>query len=62
MNDDYDFRAQRLFVTDDLGAGITLGITREQANYLLNVLRLGEGAAIHVFNGLHQHHGIGRFA
>lgn len=51
MSDDYDFRAQRLFVADDLGAGAMLDVGREQANYLLNVLRLAEGAAIHVFNG-----------
>ncbi len=51
MSDDYDFRAQRLFLASDLGAGARLDITREQANYLLNVLRLADGAAVHVFNG-----------
>lgn len=51
MSEPYDFRAHRLCVTDDLGPGATLEPTREQANYLLNVLRLADGDAIHVFNG-----------
>jgi 16S rRNA (uracil1498-N3)-methyltransferase len=49
--DAYDFRAQRLYVTDDLAGGATVALTREQANYLVNVLRLGDGAIVHVFNG-----------
>ncbi|MGD9805336.1 MAG: 16S rRNA (uracil(1498)-N(3))-methyltransferase [Hyphomicrobiaceae bacterium] len=51
MNDAYDFRAQRLYVTDDLAEGTTLALSREQANYLVNVLRLVDGAAVHIFNG-----------
>ncbi len=51
MSEDYDFRAQRLFVTGDLASGARLPVTRDQANYLVNVLRLGDGSAIHVFNG-----------
>lgn len=51
MNERYDFRAQRLYMTDDLAERTTLALSREQANYLANVLRLGEGAAVHVFNG-----------
>lgn len=51
MNDDYDFRAQRLFVTGDLASGARLSVSRDQANYLVNVLRLGDGGVIHVFNG-----------
>lgn len=51
MTEDYDFRAHRLYVTADLGADATLALSREQANYLVNVLRLDTGAAIHVFNG-----------
>jgi 16S rRNA (uracil1498-N3)-methyltransferase len=47
----YDFRAQRLYVTDDLADGVTVALTREQANYLVNVLRLGDGGTVHVFNG-----------
>jgi 16S rRNA (uracil1498-N3)-methyltransferase len=50
-DDGHDFRAQRLYVEHDLGAGAFLPLTREQANYLLNVLRLGPGAGIRVFNG-----------
>jgi len=51
MSDDYDFRAQRLHVTGDLGTGAEVALSREQMNYLVNVLRLADGAAIHVFNG-----------
>ena len=47
----YDFRSQRLFVEADLAAGARLDAGREQANYLLNVLRLKDGDAILVFNG-----------
>ena len=47
----YDFRAQRIFVDDDLAAGARIAAGREQANYLLNVLRLREGEVILVFNG-----------
>jgi 16S rRNA (uracil1498-N3)-methyltransferase len=47
----YDFRVQRLFVTGHLAAGVSLAATREQANYLLNVLRLKDGDAILAFNG-----------
>ncbi len=51
MSDDYDFRAQRLHVTDDLGEGLPVALSREQTNYLVNVLRLSDGAFVHVFNG-----------
>jgi 16S rRNA (uracil1498-N3)-methyltransferase len=47
----YDFRAQRLFVRDDLIAGSRIEAEREQANYLLNVLRLKDGDSMLVFNG-----------
>lgn len=47
----YDFRTQRLFVADDLRQGMALTADRSQANYLLNVLRLREGANVLVFNG-----------
>lgn len=50
-DDGHDFRAQRLHVSDDLILGARIALTREQANYLLNVLRLGPGAHIRVFNG-----------
>ncbi len=47
----YDFRVQRLFVGCDMAAGAEIALEREQANYLLNVLRLADGAPIHIFNG-----------
>lgn len=47
----HDFRSQRLFVSAPLGAGATVACTPEQANYLINVLRLKAGAAILIFNG-----------
>jgi 16S rRNA (uracil1498-N3)-methyltransferase len=49
----YDFKAQRLHIADDLreGAEVTLG--REQSHYLLDVMRLGEGDAVLLFNGRH---------
>ena len=47
----YDFRSQRLFVTAGLAAGASIAATREQANYLLTVLRLKDGDTILVFNG-----------
>ncbi len=47
----YDFSAQRLFIDTPLEPGIVYSCERGQANYLLNVLRLGDGGAIHVFNG-----------
>ena len=50
-DDEHDFSAQRLYLDADLGAGARVALTREQANYLLNVLRLDSGAALRVFNG-----------
>jgi 16S rRNA (uracil1498-N3)-methyltransferase len=47
----YDFRAQRLFVESDLSVSAAVAADRNQANYLLNVLRLKEGGAILLFNG-----------
>ena len=49
----YDFRSQRLFVEADLSTGVRIDAEREQANYLLNVLRLKDGDAILLFNGRH---------
>ena len=46
-----DFKSQRLFLRADLRQGVAVEADRTQANYLLNVLRLGEGDAILVFNG-----------
>ncbi len=47
----YEFRLQRLHVRLPLRAGGRVEATREQANYLLNVLRLGPEDRILVFNG-----------
>jgi 16S rRNA (uracil1498-N3)-methyltransferase len=51
MPEPYDFRSPRLFVEADLGDGATVPLEREQANYLLNVLRLGSSDSVLVFNG-----------
>lgn len=42
---------QRLFLTDDLAQGMQVAVRREQAHYLINVLRMGEGGDVLVFNG-----------
>jgi 16S rRNA (uracil1498-N3)-methyltransferase len=47
----YDIRTPRLFVEASLAAAETIALTREQANYLLNVLRLKPGNAVLLFNG-----------
>jgi 16S rRNA (uracil1498-N3)-methyltransferase len=47
----YDFRAHRLFVEDNLSADAEIAADKSQANYLLNVLRLKAGDAVHLFNG-----------
>ncbi|NRP17918.1 Ribosomal RNA small subunit methyltransferase E [Ensifer adhaerens] len=46
-----NFRMQRLFVEYPLLAGSTQEATKEQFNYLINVLRYEDGASILVFNG-----------
>jgi len=47
----YEFRIPRLFVDAPLAAGADAVLDRNQANYLLNVLRLQQGDAVLVFNG-----------
>jgi 16S rRNA (uracil1498-N3)-methyltransferase len=47
----YDFRTPRLFVEADLKTGETVALEREQANYLVNVMRLAAGAPLLAFNG-----------
>jgi 16S rRNA (uracil1498-N3)-methyltransferase len=47
----YDFNAQRLFIEADLAEGALVSCGAEQSNYLRNVLRLGAGDAILLFNG-----------
>ncbi len=46
-----DFTSHRLCVEAPLASGEKVELTREQTNYLVNVLRLGEGARLLVFNG-----------
>jgi 16S rRNA (uracil1498-N3)-methyltransferase len=47
----YDFRTPRLYIDAPLEAGANLALDAAQANYLGNVLRLGTGDAVQVFNG-----------
>ena len=47
----YDFRSPRLFVEAPLAEGAMLALAPNQANYLVNVLRLKPGASVLVFNG-----------
>ena len=42
----------RLFVRQALGDGASIGLEPQQVNYLGNVLRLGEGAELLVFDGV----------
>jgi 16S rRNA (uracil1498-N3)-methyltransferase len=49
----YDFNAPRLFLESDLAEGARVALTREQSNYLINVLRLRDGDALLAFNGRH---------
>jgi 16S rRNA (uracil1498-N3)-methyltransferase len=46
-----DFTSPRLYVEAALQEGGRIALTPEQANYLINVLRLREGARVLVFNG-----------
>jgi 16S rRNA (uracil1498-N3)-methyltransferase len=48
---DTDFRSPRLYVDAPLAAGGRIPLDRDQGNYLGNVLRLGSGAKVLVFNG-----------
>ncbi len=47
----YDFSAPRLFVSADLVRGEVVPLTKDQAHYLTNVLRLGNGGSVLAFNG-----------
>ena len=47
----YEFRMPRLFVDAPLIVGADASLDRNQANYLLNVLRLRRGDPVLVFNG-----------
>jgi 16S rRNA (uracil1498-N3)-methyltransferase len=46
-----DFRSPRLFVDAAFATDAVIALDRNQSNYLGNVLRLGAGAAVLVFNG-----------
>ena len=48
----HDFRSQRLYLDGRLSRDARVEATREQANYLVNVLRMKDGASILVFNGI----------
>src|SRR6266851_3632400 len=47
----YDFRTPRLYVDAPLTGGGEVLLDRDQANYLLNVLRLKRGDRVLLFNG-----------
>ena len=46
-----NYRMQRLYLDQPLAAGAEIALDRTQSNYLLNVLRMTDGAEILVFNG-----------
>jgi len=46
-----DLTSERLFIADDLAAGLSVELPEQQAHYLTNVLRLRPGAKLLVFNG-----------
>ena len=47
----YEFRMPRLFVETSLTTGVESVLSRDQTNYLVNVLRLGQGDVVLLFNG-----------
>jgi 16S rRNA (uracil1498-N3)-methyltransferase len=46
-----DFRTPRLCVSQDLATGAEVKLDPRETNYLVNVLRLGAGAPVLLFNG-----------
>jgi 16S rRNA (uracil1498-N3)-methyltransferase len=46
-----DFRTPRLYVSQDLATGVEVKLDPQQTNYLVNVLRLGAGSPVLLFNG-----------
>ncbi len=48
----YDFRTPRLYLDAPLGPGMPIEADKNQANYLLNVLRLGDSEKVLLFNGV----------
>jgi 16S rRNA (uracil1498-N3)-methyltransferase len=47
----YDFRSPRLYADAPLAAGEKVALDRDQANYLINVLRCKRGDEVLLFNG-----------
>ena len=47
----HDFKSQRLFIENDISKNTIIETTREQANYLLNVLRMNDCDELLIFNG-----------
>ena len=47
----YDFRTPRIYLDAPLAGGHEVALDRDQANYLLNVLRLERGDELLLFNG-----------
>jgi 16S rRNA (uracil1498-N3)-methyltransferase len=47
----YDFRTPRIYLDAPLAGACEVSLDREQANYLLNVLRLKRGDGVLLFNG-----------
>lgn len=47
----HDFTSQRLFVDAPLATGASIAGSEDQANYLMNVLRLHPGSEVLLFNG-----------
>jgi 16S rRNA (uracil1498-N3)-methyltransferase len=48
---DYDFRTQRLFISERLSGGAEPTLSREASHYLTSVLRMSAGDGLLVFNG-----------
>ena len=46
-----NYKLQRLYLDASLAEGAVVPLGREQAHYLMTVLRLGDGAEVLVFNG-----------
>jgi len=46
-----DFHTARIYLDAPLAGGQTVALDRDQANYLINVLRLKQGDAVLLFNG-----------
>jgi 16S rRNA (uracil1498-N3)-methyltransferase len=47
----YDFHTPRIYVNFPLATGQEVALDRDQANYLINVLRLGKDDGVLLFNG-----------